>query len=102
MLGLESELRAAGGQRASSRAARTVANEPCSQRERCLQWGGGVRGIQKEPSRPQNNSCFCWEALELIKTGIIQKSIRQRVLRGLVSPSRDWRGGKLTKDGGLQ
>lgn len=98
MLRLESKLRAAGGR---EQAARTVANEPCSRRERCLHWGSGgrweVRGSQREPSRPQNNSCFRWEALELIKMGIIRKSIRQRVPRGLVSPSRDWRAREIKK-----
>lgn len=64
----------------------------------CNCWGAGVRGSKREPSRPQNNSCFCWETLELTKVRIILKSVREKLLRGLVSPSGDWRGGKFTKD----
>ena len=71
---------------------------PVDDRRGVCNWGWEVRGSQREPSRPQNNSRFCQEALELIKVGIIQKSIRERLLRGLASLSRDWRGRKLTKD----
>lgn len=82
-----------GGQRA----AKQYLMNPAVGRRGVCNWGRVVGG-QRQPSGPQNNSCFCCEALELIKVGIIRKSIRQRLLRGLVSPSRDWRGRKPTKD----